>query len=168
MTKIGDITMPDGSAVSYDGALASGFRLSFPKVTWLTLFLQEANVPDVSVTEVSRPTRFADINEIGEKMKYGHFSCSFLVDKELKNYKEVFNWMRRMTVAGSVIDEIDNPILIVNNIEMFRFVGAWPMSISNLSFVANSTDATYLTATAVFNFDYMEFVSEPFHVTNNI
>jgi hypothetical protein len=163
---VGTLLMPDGSPASYDGLLNSGFRLSFIKLPWMSMFLQAATVPSVSVTEVKFPTRYADINEIGEKMSYGDFNCTFMVDKNMKNYKEIFNWMRRMTVAGTAINEVDNPVLIINNKETFRFVGAWPSSVSNLNFVSNVSEPTYLTADVSFNFDYMEFVESPFHETN--
>jgi hypothetical protein len=162
----GEATMPDGSPLSYDGLPNTNFRLLFPKATWVNMFLQEFTVPEVSVTEVIRTTPYADINDIGEKMNYGDVTATFLVDKNLKNYREIFNWMRRMTNRGSHIGESDNPLLIVNGKEMIRFVEAWPMSLSGLSFVTNANDVTYITATAVFNLDYFEFVDEPFDVTN--
>lgn len=162
----GSATMPDGSPLTYDGLPNTNFRLLFPKATWVNMFLQEFDVPSVSVAEVKQATPYADINNVGEKMQYGNIEASFLVDKNLKNYKEIFNWMRRMTVRGSTIGDTDNPLLIVNGKETIRFVEAWPMSLSGLRFVTNATDVVYLTASVTLNFDYFEFTDEPFSVTN--
>jgi len=163
---LGNVTMSDGSAVSYDALPNTDFRLYFPKATWLTMFLQEFVVPEVSVDEATRSSPYVDFNEIGEKMKYGDITCRFIVDKNLKNYKEIFNWMRRMTVAGSIVGETENLVLIVNGIEMIRFTEAWPLSLSDLRFAADESDVTYITASVTFNFDYFEFIDSPFHVTN--
>lgn len=163
---VGEVLMPDGSAVSYDGLPNTNFRLLFPKATWVNMFLQEFTVPDVSVREVAQNTPYVDIQNVGEKMIYGNISCSFLVDKDMKNYKEMFRWMRRLTVRGSSVGEADNPLLVVNGKETIRFVEAWPINLSGLRFITNATDMNYLVATVTFNVDYFEFTDEPFFSTN--
>lgn len=158
----GNISMPDGSPVNYDGLKSTDFRLSFPKMPYLMMFLQEVRTPDVSVREVIQATRYADINNAGEKMVYGDVTFTVMVDKNLKVYKQVFEWMRRMTVGGSSIGEYDNPILLINNTETIRFVEAWPLEMSGLNFKVDVNDVQYLTVDITFNVDYIEFVDEPF------
>lgn len=162
----GFMTMPDGSPVTYDGLPESNFRLLFTKAPFTVFFLQEVVLPEVRVEEVVQNTRFADINNIGEKMIYGDLVIRFLVDKNLKNYSELFRWMRRMTVAGTSVGETDDPVLIINGTEMIRFVGAWPLSLSDLTFKTDVDDVNYITCVAVFNLDYMENIAAPFDVTN--
>ena len=153
-----------GSQFSYDLLPETNFKLLFPKASFGTLFLQEFNLPQVSVKDVNQPTIFADINNVGEKISYGNMTLTFLVDKHMKNYKEIFNWMRRMTVSGSSVGDSDNPLLVINNDNMIRFVEAWPAVLSDLTFRTNVNEVNYLTCTAVFNFDYFEFVGEEFHL----
>lgn len=161
--EIGEIMMPDGGAVSYDALPNTGFRVLFPKAPMVNMFLQEITVPSIGVSEVRQNTPYVDINNVGEKIQYGDCICTFLIDKNLKNYREIFNWMRRMTVAGTTVGESDNPLIIINGKETIRLVEAWPMELSSLNFVTNATDVVYMTATVTFNLDYWEFVDDPFH-----
>lgn len=164
--EIGSITMPDGSPVSYDGLPITNYRLIFPKAFNMVFFLQEFNMPEVFINEVAQPTPLVNVNNIGEKMRYDFLTCRFLVDKSMKNYREIFEWMRRMTVRGSSVGETDNPVLIVNGIETIRFVEAWPMKLSGLTFRSDVNDVQYLSCTATFNYDYLEFLDARFEVTN--
>lgn len=157
-TETGYITMADGSEVSYDALPNTNFRLLIPKLPWVTMFLQGFETPPINVDVVQRPTQYIDVQEIGEKIVYGDVQITFLVDKNLKNYKEIFAWMKRMTVAGTQVGESDNPILVINGKEIMRFVEAWPKALTNLNFITNANDVQYLTATATFNLDYFEFV----------
>lgn len=150
--------MPDGRPVTYDGLPNTNFRVLFPKANNMIFFLQEFDLPSIGVKEVVRPTRFVDINEVGEKLIYQPFTCKFLVDKELYNFKEIYNWMKRMTVSGSNVGETDNAVLVINGKHQIRFNDCWPTSISGLQFITNATDVQYITATATWNYDYLEML----------
>jgi hypothetical protein len=156
--EVGNISLPNGDELSYDALPVTSFRLQFPKTPHMLMFLQEFSMPGIDVREVIRPTQFVDINEVGEKIIYQPFTCTFLVDKKLKNFKEIHDWMKRMTASGTIIGETDNVVLIVNNKEMIRFNDAWPTNLSGLRFITNASDVQYLTCTATWNFDYFEFV----------
>jgi hypothetical protein len=68
--------------------------------------------------------------------------------------------MKAMTVGGSTIDASDNPVLIINNTEVLRFVGAWPTSLSRLTFDATAQDAQYITSTLTLNYDYLDYIGQ--------
>lgn len=153
----GEIVGPDGEELSYDGLPNGAFRLIFPKAPFMTMFLQQFDLPGIQVREVGRPSPVTNFTEVGEKLNYIPFTVTFLVDKKLKNYKEIYDWMKRMTVRGSSIDEHDNPRLIINDKLHVEFVGAWPTSLGNLTFMTTNNDVVYLTCTATFNYDYIIF-----------
>ena len=153
----GIITGPDGEELSYDGLPNGAFRLIFPKAPFMTMFLQQFDLPGITVREAPRSTPLQDIQEIGEKLNFIPFTCTFMVDKNLKNYKEIYNWMKRMTVRGSIVGETDTASLIINGKEMCSFVDVWPTSLGNLSFMTTNNDVVYLTCTAQFNYDYLVF-----------
>ncbi len=154
----GSVYRPDGTPVSYDGLQNTKFNLIFQKASNSVIFLQAFEIPGVSVNEVDVPTPFVNMNEIGEKLNFGQFNITFLIDSEFKNYKEIFDWMKRMTVAGSAIGDTDDVVIIINDKQSIRFYGCWPMSMSNVSFITNATDVEYLTCSVVMNFDYFEFI----------
>lgn len=146
------------SPPNYDGLPNTNFRLSFKKAAIAVFFLQEFNLPPITVNEVKRPTPFVDTNEIGEKIIYTPFVITFLVDSKLKNFRQLYDWMKRMTVAGTAIDDNDTVTLMIDTAQTVRFVGCWPTSLSSLQFYTNPTGVQYMTATATINYDYLEFI----------
>ena len=157
-TLQGYVVMSDGSEVSYDALPNSMFRVIFPQVPWLIMFLQGFSMPGVDVKEVPTATPYVDMNEIGEKLIYTPFTVTFLIDKNLKNYREVHDWMKRMTVAGTKVGETADPVLVIGGKEMIRFCGAWPTFLGGMEFRTDVQDVQYMTATAQFNYDYFEFM----------
>jgi hypothetical protein len=99
-----------------------------------------------------------DIDEIGEKPIYEQFSITFLIDKNLKNYREIYDWIMKIVVGQNHRDETCDAMLIINNKQTVRFTECWPASISGMQFAANATQMEYLTATVVFNYDWYEFL----------
>ena len=41
-----------------------------------------------------QPTYLKDIDRPGDKVDFGDFNYRFLVDEDLENYMEIFNWIR--------------------------------------------------------------------------
>ena len=159
---IGEIHGPDGGELYYDGLPTTNFSVNFQKLPFTVMFLQDFQTPSIDVGVVQRATPYVDVQEIGEKIIFGDFTMTFLVDKYLKNYREIYTWMRRMTVNGTVVGDTDNPVISINNKQMIRLVEAWPKSLSTLNFKSNESDVIYITATATFNMDYLEFIDQPF------
>jgi hypothetical protein len=157
--ETGSVFMADGSEVSYDGLPSISFQCSFSKLPNTMFFLQRWNVPGVSVGKVTRPTPFLDIDEIGEKMIFEQFTIEFLIDKQLKNYKEIFDWMKRITVNASQRDEVGDASIIIAGSKMVRFIDVWPASLSGMEFSTNATNVDYLKCTATFNYDWYEFTN---------
>ena len=56
--------------------------------------IQTMILPDVSVEEA--PLNFKQINvgRAGDKINFGTFEISYLIDEDLLNYKEIFDWMK--------------------------------------------------------------------------
>ena len=154
----GTAMMADGSAVSYDGLPNNKFQCRFDKIPNVIFFLQEWNIPGVSVDAIMRHTPVLDIDEIGEKVTFSPFTLEFLVDSKLKNYKEVLDWMRRITVNKRQQDEVSDAVVIVNGSETIRFIDCWPTSVGDLTFKTNNTEIEYLTCTVRMQYDWHEFI----------
>jgi hypothetical protein len=63
---------------------------SLPKVTY---FCQAANIPNVSLGVAPQSTPFIDIPKPGEKLTYGELNIKFLIQEDMANYIELYNWM---------------------------------------------------------------------------
>jgi len=150
----------DGRALVLDGLIASNCRMSFPKLPGVQFWLQNVDLPEIRVNEVAQHTRYVDPNQIGEKLNFEPYTVTFTVDKYMQNWASIFNWMKRMTVNGSAVDETDECVLIINNSEVLKFVGAWPTSLGKLNFSATDSEAKYITTTLTLNCDYIDYIGD--------
>lgn len=73
------------------------FRLNFNNIPGVTYFCQTANLPGVSLTEVSRTTPFVDLYVPGEKLIYDPLNITFLVNEDLSDWLQIHDWIRAMT-----------------------------------------------------------------------
>ena len=77
----------------YDYATGTQWRLAFnrlPKTTW---FCTAANVPGITLGEAQYPTPMSDMFVTGDKLTFETLNITFLVDEELQNYRELWDWI---------------------------------------------------------------------------
>ena len=65
----------------------------FPTVEW---FVVRCNIPSVTLGQADQYTPFVDIAVVGDKLQYGDFNMTFIVDEQLKNYMEMYNWVKNI------------------------------------------------------------------------
>jgi hypothetical protein len=56
--------------------------------------IQTMILPDVTTEGASLPFRQIDVGRTSDKMVFGQFEISYLIDEDLLNYKEIFDWMK--------------------------------------------------------------------------
>ena len=69
------------------------FMPIFPTTEW---FVVRANVPSVTLGTADRYTPFVTIQMVGDHITYGDFNLTFIVDENLKNYMEMYNWVKNI------------------------------------------------------------------------
>ena len=77
----------------FDYATGTQWRLAFnrlPKTTW---FCTAANVPGITLGEAQYPTPMTDMFVTGDKLTFETLNITFLVDEELQNYRELWDWL---------------------------------------------------------------------------
>ena len=77
----------------YDYATGTQWRLVFnrlPKTTW---FCTAANVPGITLGEAQYATPMSDMFVTGDKLTFETLNITFLVDEELQNYRELWDWI---------------------------------------------------------------------------
>lgn len=156
----GSAAMQNGDFLTFDPLPVNRFSLIIPKLPHVQFFLQSFSMPAINVRSVSVPTRIVDYNEIGEKLDFKPFSCTFLVDKYSRNWVSVFNWMKEMTVNGSNVGVSDDIVLTVDGKEFIRFYGAWPTSLSAYELDSTIEQLVYVKSTIVLNYDYFDYIGE--------
>ena len=77
----------------YDYATGTQWRLAFnrlPKTTW---FCTAANIPGITLGEAQYATPMTDMIVTGDKLTFETLNITFIVDEELQNYRELWNWL---------------------------------------------------------------------------
>lgn len=152
---------------------SSQFRFLITKLPTVEYFVTSVNLPQISLSgEAEINTPFKEISLGGDTVIYEDLSVEFLVDEDLKNWLEVYEWIQGIgfpesrgkqysdTLANSVsfpqsIYSEAKLILLTNksnpNIEI-TFQEVYPSSLSGLQFTTQETDMNVLKATAEFKF----------------
>ena len=162
----------------------NNFRLLIDKVPTVEYYVQSVNIPGLQFTEVNQPFGIGvDAFFPGDKVTFDALSVTFLVDEDLENFKEMYDWMQANVPVSSSSDfqsfvdsqktttgelsNINNDLnqysqitLITNtnkNIpnKYFRFYDCFPISLGGLELLSGSESET-VTCTAEFRFTYYD------------
>jgi len=166
-----------------------GFKLKInkcPKVDFLSV---GANLPGITLGTALQPTYLKDIDLPGDKLVYDDFRVNFIVDEDLQNYSEIYNWMIGLGYPDSQKQFIDmrqdddyypqigdreNPhaefsdgtLEILNsNLRGQAYVkleGLFPVALSSLDFDATQTDINYFTASVTFKYKIFKLLDKNF------
>ena len=126
--------------------------------------IQTMMLPDVTVEGAPLQYKQINVGRVGDKIGFGAFEVSYLIDEDLLNYKEIFDWLKtnvetNHTATNHVRDLTLTIMNSANNVtKQIKFVDAYPISISSLPFDITTTDVEYLTAVVTFEYSYYEFI----------
>ena len=143
----------------------TSFVLQLDSVTYPTaeFTIQTMVLPDVSVAGAPFATPSRNITIASDKIEYGDFECTFLVDEDSINYQEIYDWLYNQVdnphSSSNVRDLTLNIMNSANNLtKQIRFIDAKPVNLSSLPFDITTVDVEYLTAAVSFNYSYFEIV----------
>jgi len=126
--------------------------------------IQTMMLPDVTAEGAPLQYRQINIGRVADKITFGSFEISYLIDEDLLNYKEIFDWLKsNVETAHTTTNHVRDLTLTVmnsaNNVtKQIKFVDAYPTSLSSLPFDITTTDVEYLTAVVTFAYSYYEFL----------
>ena len=139
-----------------------------PKVNY---FMQKVSLPDfASGGPIEQPTRFVSVKHPSRNVSFDNLSIEFLVDENLENWRELYDWMRtiylvddyRKFESETSTHFTEGSILLLNSAmnvnKEIRFHNLLPISLSGIDFDSTDTDLTPRVATATFAFDFYEFL----------
>ena len=155
----------------------TGFKFTLKRSPQVAFFCNQANIPDLNLGVAFQPNYLRDIPTPGDKIEMGDLTIRFLVDENLGNYMEVFNWIRGLGYPESLseFDRLErsgfvNPryansgdniysdgtlqILKSSSVANYQviFQDLFPYSLSTLPFDATDTEIQYFTAEASFKY----------------
>ena len=76
-----------------DYATGTQWRLAFNRIPKTTWFCTAANVPGITLGEAQYATPMSDMFVTGDKLTFETLNITFLVDEELQNYRELWDWI---------------------------------------------------------------------------
>ena len=176
------LTCPNPQTIS--PLIGSGnYVFSLQKFPEMTFFVQEAEIPGISLGVAIISGSVHDITVPGETMQYSDLSCTFIVDEKLNNYRAIHGWivglgfpenheMYRSLMANSknslglselakgftdgsltILDNANKPVIQV------QFSDCFPTQLSGLQFSSGQSDASPITCTVTFSYSNYKIIT---------
>ena len=126
--------------------------------------IQTMMLPDVTAEGAPLLYKQINVGRASDKIAFGTFEISYLIDEDLLNYKEIFDWLKanvetNHTATNHVRDLTLTIMNSANNVtKQIKFVDAYPTTLSALPFDITTTDVEYLTAVVSFSYSYYVFL----------
>ena len=164
----------------------NNFRLIVDKCPTVEYFVRSVNIPGLTFTEVTQAAGVGlDAFFPGDKVFYETMSVEFLVDEDLVNFKEIYDWMDAIVpvrdtslyktytsttsteskqYSGTDNTSQTSDITLVTNTNKnlpnryFRFHDCFPIGLSGLQ-LESGAEAEPVTTTVDFRFSYYEIES---------
>ena len=148
------------------------FDVSFSRLPAVQYFCQRISLPTVVLGETNEPTPFLNIPVEGDTLTFEAMSLSFIVDEDLQNYREMYNWMTALGFprdygqfaalkeakgAGQTDSKYSDLTIILNTNKAIpnyriKFTDCFPTSLSSIQFDATPTGMDPIVVDATFNF----------------
>ena len=104
---------------NYNTLSSVSFRLQIEKLPHVTYFLQTANLPGITVAEstVTTPTRAYPVT--GTIIEFETLDVTFIIDEDMKNFMEIFQWLRAMSSTEDLGEERERLQSIFGNTSLY-------------------------------------------------
>ena len=137
-----------------------GLVIESDKFKAVEYFCTQVNLPSINISSVNSSVMNYENFTAGDSLKYSSLSLTFILDEELKNYLEIFNWMRRLQ-SENYDENYDAVLLIYNNrsrlIKSVRFMNLVPTMLGEIAFSSQETPENPITVSAEFGYSGFHF-----------
>lgn len=145
---------------SINALLPTYFRFSIYRLPNVVYFCQTASLPTVTMGEALMPTPFATVKQ-PTKLDFDELSITFVIDENMKNWLEIFNWMRSSTQVegfeeyGEANTHTTTANLMILNSKKnpkinVTFEGLYPRTLGSIDFTSTIMDPEPFQCTATF------------------
>ena len=165
------------------------FKFILSRYPRVDFFCTKAGIPGVSLGVAIQPTYLKDIPIPGDKLEYEDLVLDFLVDEDLVNYIEVYNWLIGLgypenvsqfnewratnttdpSTDGKDLRNIysDATLQVLNsNFQPqanIKFRDIFPTSLTGLSFDTTKKDYDYFTARVTFKYTIYNIMDQNYN-----
>lgn len=147
-----------------DLAQVNKFKLTLQNYPYLEYFVQQINLPGVTIPEFTQPSFYTAIRRPATTINYEDLSVTFLVTEDLQNWLQIYDWMTRIVPTRSFNEILQPEPLIYTDITLnvlsnksnrvmdVYYKQCWPKSLTGITFDTTTPDAAHITATVVFGY----------------
>ena len=175
ITRVSDPRQPDTN----NYLSTNYFKFEITRLPLVTYYCQQANLPSISLTPTEQSGPFGTTSKwIGGKYTWEELNVSFIVDENMKNWIEVFEWIKEIGTMTDFTSNItaqqslrpsasisqfedyfsDAKILITNSSYksklVVNLVDIFPISLSGIQFNSTNTDNEPAIANVSFAYTY--------------
>ena len=141
----------------------TGFRVTIesPKFSNLEYFISTVSLPTISLSEVATDFRNYQGFAPGDQVVYDPLDMTFVLDEDMKNYNEVFDWIQSNAEENvpAKHDLILSILTSHNNLNrQIKFIGAMPTSLGGVEFNTQVDSIDYLQSTVTIRYDRFEII----------
>lgn len=154
-----------------------GWNLILHRAPHVEFFVQEAQIPEISLPPVEVPNPFVAQPYAGDHMEYNTLAVTFVVDESMQGYLELHNWItglgfpkdyaqyeelflkdRDPLDPEGIFSDISLTLLtnLKNSNREFIFRHAWPTSLSGWEMSNTIEDVQYAKCTATFAYAWFD------------
>ena len=161
-----------------------GFKFILERCPKVDFLCNQANIPDVNLGIAQQATYLKNIPVPGDKLNYGNLNLAFMVDEDMENYLQIYQWITSLGFPESIdqyqelrtedrfyptIDQDDRynersdaTLMIINSdynpSVKIKFKDMFPVSLSGIPFNATSEQQQYFTAQASFMYSIFDVI----------
>lgn len=146
-----------------------GFKFVLAKAPAIEYFIQTVNIPSIGLGTAEVPTPFVKLPLAGDHLDFGELSLSYKIDEDMKNYLEIYNWIKGLGFPDN-FDQYRNisnlpsrdgiysdATLIIltssKNANIFiKFKNIFPTSLDAVQFDTTQTDVEYVSTSVTFKY----------------
>jgi len=155
------------------------FDVSFSRLPSVQYFCQRISLPTVVLGETHEASPFMNTALEGDTITYEAMNLSFIVDEDLQNYIEIYNWMTALGFpreyaqfaalqkesSGTENTKYSDLDIILHTNKSnpnykINFTDVFPTSLSSIQFDSTPTGMDPITIDATFNFRGMFNISK--------
>ena len=188
ITNVSDAAWSNNNPNELDYLRPNAFKFQIHNIPNVSYFCQAANIPEINLPPAQQPTPLVDIPHPGDKLEFGVLMIRFLIQEDMKNYKELYDWLvglgfpedHKQFGEFTKTQEYRFPDLSPKNQKglamssdatltvldsnnnpkiVFRFVDAFPISLQGLDFEIVTGNTDYMIGVAMFKYSYYQIES---------
>lgn len=138
-----------------------GFKLVIDGYPNTSFFCQRVSLPGLTIGDTTVNLPQSNWQFVGDKYVFNPLEVTLIVDEDMENYLEIYNWMNDIIMADDVYSQIKRASVVIlsshnNPIKTFSFNNVFPISMSNLDLELTQTDIQYSTTSITFAYSTFE------------